>query len=178
MKQRMLLLGLLVIVAGACRNAAPEKANNLQEAGATPDVAIATAGSNMATAGSNAGAAVAGVAKDIEDRLSAQVWQWEGSMGPGDSNTMVPDPSAYTVTFVPGGSVAIKADCKTAGGTYAADESSLVFDLKVISTDACAAGSMADTFIAQLQKADTYLVEDGQLTIGLVNDEGTMNFKD
>ena len=74
--------------------------------------------------------------------------------------------------------VAITADCKTAGGTYTADETNLYFNLKVISTDACAAGSMADAFIAQLQKADTYLVEDGKLTIGLINDEGTMNFKD
>ena len=59
-------------------------------------------------------------------------------------------PSDYTVTFVPGGSVAVKADCKTAGGTYTADDTRLIFDLKVISTDACAEGSMADAFIEQM----------------------------
>lgn len=178
MKQRILMLGLLSLFAGACRSPGPEGADNLQEAGATADVAVATAGSNLATAGSEAGDAIAGAAKDIEDRLSAQVWQWEGSTGPGDSSTMVPVPSDYTVTFVSGGSVAVKADCKTAGGTFTADESRLIFDLKVISTDACAEGSMADSFIQQLQKSDTYLVEDGEMTIGLVNNEGAMNFRD
>ena len=178
MKQHILMLGLLAMVGGACRSPGPEGADSLQEAGATADDAVATAGSNLATAGSEAGDAIAGAAQDIENRLSAQVWQWEGSTGPGDSSTMSPMPSDYTVTFVPGGSVAVKADCKTAGGTYTADDTRLIFDLKVISTDACAEGSMADAFIEQLQKSDTYLVEGEELTIGLVNNEGAMNFKD
>lgn len=195
MKRSIILCVLVAFVAGAC---GPNGASNMQEAGATADAkmetarpALATTGSQASdvaatvaaaagkvggTMGAEAGKAAGTVQAQLNERLVARLWQWvettdaaTGTIKPGDS-------SAYTVTFVPGGAVAVKADCKLASGTFTADETAMKFDVKVSTTDACPEGSLADKFIEQLGQVESWTVDGKNLTLGLANNGGAMHF--
>jgi hypothetical protein len=58
------------------------------------------------------------------------VWQWSDLVETMPaSQSVVPDPQNYTLTFLPDGTVSIKADCNMLGGTYTLDGGSLAIQL-------------------------------------------------
>ena len=73
------------------------------------------------------------------------------------------------MTFVPGGAVAVHADCKEVGGTFTSDTDTMQVDVKVTTTDPCPPGSLADTFVAQLTEVASWTVEGEYLTLVLAN---------
>lgn len=190
---------MFVVVALAATACGPSGAGNLQDAGATADANLATAGPAVETAGAEAGdvaataaagagkiGATMGAAADdasataqamLDNRLVARVWQWVETTGTAGGTTTPADPSVYNITFLPGGAIAVKADCKLVGGTYTADETAMTLDVEVTTTDACAADSLADAFVAQLEQVASGIVGDDALTLGLADDGGTMRFE-
>lgn len=195
MKQRILMIALATLLVSAC-NKSPDA---MQSAGATADARMATAGPVIETAGAQAGNAagtaavmaghaggtVGAMAGDagaaakamIENRLIARVWEWRETSVDGGATTQSPDPAQYTLTFAPGGAVAVTADCKKAAGTYTADEAgAMKLDVKVTTTDPCATGSLADVFVEEIAQIDTWRVDETSLTLGLANAAGTMRF--
>jgi heat shock protein HslJ len=196
MHRQILSLALILLVAAGCGSDAPD---NLQQAGATADANLATVGPAAATVGANAadaaataaaeagqaqatvGAAAGGALDTLEarinDRLVARVWQWTETSEPPSSVVTPTDPGVYTITFLPGGSLAVKADCKTAGGTYVAGETSMRLDIKIATTEACLADSLADTFLDELSKVTTWNVEGEFLTLGMADDAGTIKLE-
>jgi heat shock protein HslJ len=137
----------------------------------------ARAGDAAGTAGAAAGEAATTVEARLDDRLLARVWQWQETTGTAGGPTRPEDASAYTVTFVPGGAIAVQADCRQAGGTFTSDTDTMQVDVKVTTTDPCASGSLADTFVAQLTEVAAWTVEGENLTLVLAGDAGTMHFR-
>jgi len=179
----MLMVACVALLAAACGSTGP---SNLEQAGAIADAKLETAGPAAATLGARAGDAagtagvVAGqaataVEAGFDDRLVARVWQWQETTGTA-GYTAPEDSSSYTVTFVPGGAVAVRADCKQAGGTFTSDTDTMQVDLKVTTTDPCASGSLADTFVAQIAEVVSWAVEAENLTLVLADNAGTMRF--
>jgi heat shock protein HslJ len=118
------------------------------------------------------------------DPLTASTWQWTATTTRGDAAPSdVPDPAKYTIRFGTDGTIQATADCNTASGTYrvipggrSGPNPGLVISPGATTQVACPAGSLSDTFIADLGAAASYVIKDGQLRVGLA-DGGAMTFR-
>lgn len=100
--------------------------------------------------------------------LTGKSWQWVSSTQGGTPMPgVVPNPELYTATFNTDGSLAVKADCNNATGTYKASSGSLTITLGPATLAACATGSLSTVFLAALPRAASYTVSGGNLTITL-----------
>jgi heat shock protein HslJ len=107
--------------------------------------------------------------------LAGSQWRWQRTLM-HDGTVFVPDDSGiYTVTFGEDGSVAIQADCNQVLGHYTVDGGSLSITLGPSTLVACPEGSLADTFLANLVTAASYVFAEDRLTVNLLMD-GTMQF--
>jgi heat shock protein HslJ len=109
--------------------------------------------------------------------LTGKAWQWSSGTEPGTPMPgVVPNPQQYTATFNSDSSIAVKADCNNATGTYKAASPNLTITLGPTTLAMCSADSLSSVFLAGLQKSSTYAISNGALTITL-SDGGTMSFK-
>jgi len=105
--------------------------------------------------------------------LTTNPWQWVGFTSPVEQFKL-DQPENYLVTFQEDGTVAIKADCNNASGTYTADGSSLATKVGPTTMAACPAGSRGEQFVKLLSGAAKYFFADGKLFIDLFADGGTL----
>ena len=105
-------------------------------------------------------------------------WQWTASTETVPaSQSVVPDPENYTITFNADGTAAIKADCNDLTATYTTDGSSMTIKLGASTLAMCAEGSLDAIYTAGLAKVATYAVSGDELTLTFADDAGTMTFK-
>jgi len=106
------------------------------------------------------------------------VWEWTASTTKTPaSQTVVPDPQNYTITFMASGTYQAKADCNSSTGTWATtDAGDLQLKAGPSTLVACGEGSLYQAFLSQLSLASRYAITGSQLTITLA-DEGTMTFR-
>ena len=91
------------------------------------------------------------------------------------------DQANYTIEFLADGTFNAKADCNQVSGTFTtADPAAASGDLQIVlgpsTLVACPEGSLADMYVAGLDKAQSYAVANSELTITL-EDGGTLAFK-
>ncbi len=112
-------------------------------------------------------------------KLTGTVWQWEKfiDVATGKNNLDVNSPELYTVTFEEGGSVAMRADCNRAAGTYTVDGAKLTVAVGPITLAACSARSLSDMFLIDLTSATSLTLADGKLNLDLMADGGRMVFR-
>jgi len=110
--------------------------------------------------------------------LTGRAWQWTASTTKVPaSQSVVPDPQDYTITFATDGSFQAKADCNTVSGSYTTTSSGGMTITPGPSTlVACGPDSLSDIYVAGLGKAASYAISNAELTITLA-DAGTMTFK-
>ncbi len=110
--------------------------------------------------------------------LVGPVWQWQKfvDVATGKNTMDVKNPADYTVTFRDDRTVAMKADCNQAAGTYAADGAKLTINVGPVTLAACGPDSVGEEFLIGLTSAATYTIEGGQLMIDLMADGGRMIF--
>jgi heat shock protein HslJ len=108
--------------------------------------------------------------------LQKNPWQWVGSTTTVPaSQTTVPDPSNYTLTFKNGGAVSIKADCNVITGTYTQNGTSLTINTAGASTLAiCPPGSLDKVFLAQLGLVASYETISNGIRLNFANNAGSM----
>lgn len=106
------------------------------------------------------------------------VWQWEQLVpaAAGGERITVENPANYTVTFMANGTVAMKADCNQAAGTYKVEGSALTVEVGPVTLAACAPGSLFDVFLIDITSAASYTFEGGKLNVDLLADGGRMVF--
>ena len=105
------------------------------------------------------------------------VWQWSAMQETAPaSQSVVPDPQNYTITFNEDGTAAIKADCNQVTATYKIDGSNLTITLGASTLMACGDASQDTIYLASLSKVSSYAVENGQLQLKFANDGGKMDF--
>jgi heat shock protein HslJ len=103
-------------------------------------------------------------------------WEWQQTQY-GDGTLVVPsDPSRYTITLLPDGTVTAQIDCNQASGSYVLEGDSLTFGPMISTLMGCPEGSQADVFATDLASAANFVLSDGVLSIGLAPDAGVMTF--
>jgi heat shock protein HslJ len=107
------------------------------------------------------------------------VWQWSDLVETlPASQSVVPDPQNYTITFMEDGTIGIKADCNVVGGHYTLDEASLSIQLGPSTMAFCGEESLDQQYLALLGQVNTAEMADGRLFLQLVGDAGRMGFED
>jgi len=108
--------------------------------------------------------------------LTGKTWKWQAATtSVPASQSVVPDPENYTITFAADGKYAGKADCNQVAGEYTVSGSSLTIKPGVSTMAACADTSLDQLFLAGLASVTTYKVDGAKLT--LTNAAGdTMTF--
>jgi heat shock protein HslJ len=106
--------------------------------------------------------------------LTSATWQWQRTVG---ANGVVEptDPSRYTLTIAPDGTVSALLDCNQGGGTVTIDEGSLTFGPIASTEMACPDGSLAAEFAQALAGTVTYTA-DGQTLVLILGDGSTAYF--
>jgi heat shock protein HslJ len=104
------------------------------------------------------------------------LWTWQQTLM-NDGTTFVPDdPSQYTLELAPAGSAHAQADCNLGNGTYTISGNQVSIEILAMTMAMCPPGSLSDEFVANLNAAALYFVEDENLFIDLMFDSGTMKF--
>jgi heat shock protein HslJ len=108
--------------------------------------------------------------------LTGKTWQWTGSTtSVPASQSVVPDPENYTITFNTDGTFSAKVDCNQVAGDYTTSGSDLTITPGPSTLAACPEGSLDALYLDGLGKAASYSISGEDLTITL-SDEGTMQF--
>lgn len=116
------------------------------------------------------------LAGEIPPALTATGWLWQQTQMK-DSDLIRPSqPGNYHLRFREDGTLAIQADCNQAQGRYEIEEHRLHIELGPMTLMACGETSLGDRFLANLNGANGYHVQDGNLFIDLRLDSGTMKF--
>jgi len=107
------------------------------------------------------------------------VWEWSDLVETlPASQSVVPDPQNYTLTFLPDGTVSIKADCNMVGGTYTLDSGLLAIQLGPSTMAFCGEQSLDQQYLALLGQADAASMAGERLFLHLAGDAGQMGFDD
>ena len=117
-------------------------------------------------------------ASESSASITGIVWQWTAMQETVPaSQSVVPDPQNYTITFNTDGTVAIKADCNNVSGNYKMSGSDLTITLGASTLMACGDNSQDTIYLASLSKVSSYAVENGQLQLKFAYNGGKMDFK-
>lgn len=103
-------------------------------------------------------------------------WQWQEFQGMDDTITVVDAPANYTLLLNEDGSVGVKADCNTGGGSYTLDGNALTFSPLASTLMACPGDSLGSQFLAYLGDVVSYTIQDGELYLALKTDGGILRF--
>jgi heat shock protein HslJ len=105
------------------------------------------------------------------------VWQWTAMQETVPaSQSIVPNPENYTITFNADGSVNIKADCNQVSGTYTMNGSDLAITLGSSTRAFCGEDSQDQIYLTSLGKVSSYAVEADGLQLKFADDAGKMDF--
>ena len=159
-----LLLLVSLLLFAACQPAAPPQAS-------TPEpVAASTTSAEPAQSALGAPATL--------DELTANPWQWTAlTETTPASQSVVPDPQNYTITFAADNTVAIQADCNQVAGTYTLDGGALTIQLGPATMAFCGEQSMDQFYLGFIsQVSGAVISEAGNLHLLLADNAGAMEF--
>jgi heat shock protein HslJ len=109
--------------------------------------------------------------------ITGIVWQWTALQETVPaSQSVVPDPENYTISFNDDGTYALQADCNQGSGSYTLDGSSLTIEPGALTRAFCGEDSLDVIYLASLEKVSSYAIEDGQLQLKFADDGGKMDF--
>ena len=138
--------------------------NTQPAAGASSGSATTPAATPAASAGSNL------------QRLISGVWKWEQSADSSGQTWTAPNPASYTIQFNPDGTLGMKVDCNTGGGSYQADETNLTIQLGPTTLMACPPPTLDNEFRQQLGLVGSYFFDGNSLVLLWKMDSGSMKF--
>jgi len=94
------------------------------------------------------------------------VWKLQRIERSGGDAIVVQEPERYTLEFLAGGRVAIRADCNRGSGAFTLGESTLSFGAIATTRAACPPESLSDRYLQYLGAATSYRLVEGRLVIG------------
>jgi heat shock protein HslJ/uncharacterized protein YraI len=104
-------------------------------------------------------------------------WQWKELVETEPaSQSVVPDPENYTLTFREDGSAEIKADCNQVGATFTQRGSALIITMGLSTMAACGEDSLDQQYLASLDQVNSFGTLSGDLK--LTGENFTMGFED
>ena len=114
--------------------------------------------------------------KGTEQQLTGTVWTWTGSLFNDGKRWTPADPNTYHIEFTPQGTVAVRADCNRAAGTYTTEDRRVTITLGPSTLAACPPGSLGNEYVRQLGTVSSYLFHGGNLVLEFKFDSGSMTF--
>jgi heat shock protein HslJ len=109
-------------------------------------------------------------------RLQTGVWKWQQSADNSGQMWNSPNPANYTIQFNPDGTLGLKLDCNTGGGSYQADETNLTIQLGFSTLMACPPPTLDTEFSRQLSLVSSYMFDGNDLILLWKMDAGSMKF--
>jgi CubicO group peptidase (beta-lactamase class C family) len=110
-----------------------------------------------------------------EASIKNVAWKWDSFSSPVDQYD-VAQSDKYRLIFMDEGSLFVFADCNTVQGNYTLNGQSIKIEPGASTLAACPGDSRSEQFLTLLQSAATYSTQNGELTIDLSADGGTMKF--
>ena len=108
------------------------------------------------------------------ENITGEVWKWHQTLYNNDQKSVPPDPSHYTVTFNPNGTLNIRADCNRGGGAFSTEGKRISIEVTHTTRAMCPPESLEQAFIKDLNASNIYFFSDGNLYIDLKYHKGTM----
>ena len=102
-------------------------------------------------------------------------WAWISTQTPAE-RIEVRAPERYTLSFVENARVEVRFDCNQGGGSYRLEGHRLSFGPLRSTRMACPPDSQDSLFIRDLDRVDSYFLENGRLFMELEMHGGTMIF--
>jgi heat shock protein HslJ len=109
-------------------------------------------------------------------RLQSGAWKWQQSADSAGQTWNSPNPANYTIQFNPDGTLGLKLDCNTGGGSYQADETNLTIQLGFSTLMACPPPTLDSVFQQQLAQVSSYFFDGNDLILLWKMDSGSMKF--
>jgi heat shock protein HslJ len=104
------------------------------------------------------------------------LWSWQG-MQMGDGARIVPDgPERYTLEFLPGGRVSVRADCNRGNASFERNGNAISFGPIALTRMMCPPGSRDAEFLRGLGMVSGMLFRGSDLVLTLKADSGSMRF--
>lgn len=97
--------------------------------------------------------------------LVGETWRLASIERSGASPIVVPDPSRYTIQFLAGGRVSVRADCNTCSGPYVLDGLALSIRALACTRAFCGTASLDGEFTQALGQARLLARAGSQLTV-------------
>ena len=121
-----------------------------------------------------AGTAEGPISPDTE--LTGIIWEWVSTTTAAEEITSA-DPSRYRIIFNDDGTAGLTADCNVGNAEYTVGEDGSMTITLGVSTMAFCENSQDTIFRDGLAAAAAYYVDEGDLFIDLLDDAGTMRFR-
>ncbi len=110
--------------------------------------------------------------------IQGPTWQWTSMRETAPaSQSVVPNPANYTITFYNDGTFKSKVDCNQVSGTYTASNGQISISLGPSTMAECGPESQYNIFLAKLATVDGYNLQGDQLTLAFGAGAGEMMFK-
>lgn len=111
-----------------------------------------------------------------DSEIIGVVWRLREIQRTNDQAIVVDEPDKYTLELLPNGQVRILADCNRGFGNYTMTGPEISFSKTAYTRAACPPGSLFDVYTRNLQQANSYVIDEGNLYIAYGIDAGTMKF--
>ncbi len=126
---------------------------------------------------------LSGCGPSAEEQAAAELigtrWQWvelDGRDSAAKEN--VPAEQIFTLEFQDGGTFSGQADCNFIGGTFEMDNESMTIQPGPSTRAYCGDQSLYDQYIRLLGEVVSFSIEGSELSLGLANEAGKMQFED
>ena len=118
--------------------------------------------------------AYAALAGDLED----SAWRLLNISSMDDSVLIPDDPNKYTLSFVAGGQVSMRADCNRGSGSWSSESpGQLTFGPVAATRALCPPESLSEKYLAQLEWVRSYTTRDGHLFLATMADGSIIEFE-
>jgi len=104
------------------------------------------------------------------------VWSWQGTQMSDDARLAPDAPERYTLQFLPGGTVSVRADCNRGNASYVRNGNALGFGPIALTRMMCPPGSRDGEFLKGLGAVSGLLFRGSDLVLTLKVDSGSMRF--
>jgi para-nitrobenzyl esterase len=108
--------------------------------------------------------------------LAGTTWRWISLTTPEETLTIA-EPERYTLRFLDGDRVALRADCNRGAGSVVFPEPGAVrFGALAITRAMCPTGSLGDRFAREVVRAGRWAIQRGELRLELPGNAGVLRF--
>ena len=104
------------------------------------------------------------------------VWSWQATQMSDDAKYVPDAPDRYTLEFLPGGRVNVRADCNRGGASYVRNGNAIDIGPVALTRMMCPPGSRDAEFLKGLGNVSGLLFRGNDLVLTLKVDSGSMRF--